>query len=202
MAEETDQTGIQQGTTDPVQSSTDDPRTVPLKALTSERTKRQALEARLAELEKAAAEKSEAEAAERGQYRDLWESRGKPAEEKVSQLTAKIEAFEAARMARLEKRREALGAFADGIPEGMAGDQLEHMLSWAETLKAKASSSSAAPVLPTGQGSQDNAKAPTKISEREAEWMRRTKPSWLNAPEDRQRVLLDRFGPAWAKRSN
>jgi len=198
MADESDSTGSELGITDPNQSNAD-PRTVPLKALTSERSKRQALEARLAELEQAAAERNEKEAAEKGEFRDLWESRGKPAEEKVSELSARLDAFESSRKARQDQRREALGAFAEGIPDGILGDQLDRMLDWAEGLKAKASASSVAPVLPAGTGSQDNAKPATKVSERESEWMRRSKPSWLNAPEDRQRALLDRFGPSWAK---
>ena len=155
-----------------------------------------------AELEQAAKERSEAEATERGEYRELWESRGKPAEEQASALAAKVEAFEAARKARQDSRREALGTFADGIPEGVTGDQLDKMLGWAESLKTKASTASSAPLIPTGSGSQDGAKPATKVSEKESEWMRRTKPSWLNAPEDSQRSLLDRFGPSWARRSD
>lgn len=202
MTDNTEPQGTDPGLAESTQSSDSDPRTVPLKALTSERAKRQALEARLAELEQAAKERSEREATERGEYRELWESRGKPAEDRATELAAKVEAFEAARKARQDSRREALGAFADGIPEGVTGDQLDKMLAWAEALKSKASTASSAPVIPTGSGSQDGAKPATKVSEKEAEWMRRTKPSWLNAPEDRQRSLLDRFGPAWAKRSD
>lgn len=202
MTDDTEPSGTEQGQTEPTLSSDGDPRTVPLKALTSERTKRQALEARLAELEQAAKERNEREAAERGEFRELWETRGKPAEDRATELAAKVEAFEAARKSRQDKRREALGTYADGIPDGIIGDQLDQMLDWAENLKAKASSSSSAPVLPTGSGSQDNAKPALKVSERETEWMRRTKPSWLNAPEDRQRSLLDRFGPKWARRSD
>ena len=202
MTNDAEPSGTETGLAEPNQSNGSDPRTVPLKALTSERSKRQALETRLAELEQAAKERSEAEATERGEYRELWESRGKPAEEQASALAAKVEAFEAARKARQDSRREALGAFADGIPEGVTGDQLDKMLGWAESLKTKASTASSAPLIPTGSGSQDGAKPATKVSEKESEWMRRTKPSWLNAPEDRQRSLLDRFGPSWAKRSD
>lgn len=202
MTDNTEPSGTETGLAEPNQSNDSDPRTVPLKALTSERSKRQALETRLAELEQAAKERSEAEATERGEYRELWESRGKPAEEQASALAAKVEAFEAARKARQDSRREALGTFADGIPEGVTGDQLDKMLGWAESLKTKASTASSAPLIPTGSGSQDGAKPATKVSEKESEWMRRTKPSWLNAPEDRQRSLLDRFGPSWAKRSD
>ena len=202
MEDNTEPAGTETGLAESTQSSDSDPRTVPLKALTSERTKRQALEARLAELEQAAKERAEREATERGEYRELWESRGKPAEDRAAELAAKVEAFEAARQARQDKRRESLGDYASGIPEGIVGDQLDKMLDWAESLRAKASASTGAPVLPTGTGSQDGAKPATKVSEREAEWMRRTKPSWLNAPEDRQRSLLDRFGPSWAKRDS
>ena len=200
MDDTTEPTGTGTGLAESTQS--EDPRTVPLKALTAERAKRQALESRLAELEQAAAERNEREAAERGEFRQLWESRGKPAEDRVAELSAKVELFEQARKTRQDKRREALGSFADGIPDGVNGDQLDSMLDWAESLKAKAASMTNQPVIPTGNGSQDNAKPATKVSERETEWMRRTKPSWLNAPEDRQRILLDRFGPDWARRTN
>lgn len=200
MDDTTEPTGTDTGLAESTQS--EDPRTVPLKALTAERAKRQALESRLAELEQAAAERNEREAAERGEFRKLWESRGKPAEDRVAELSAKVELFEQARKTRQDKRREALGGFADGIPDGVTGDQLDSMLDWAESLKAKAASMTNQPVIPTGNGSQDNAKPATKVSERETEWMRRTKPSWLNAPEDRQRILLDRFGPDWARRTN
>jgi len=202
MTDDTEPTGTDAGLAESTQSSDSDPRTVPLKALTSERAKRQQLEARLAELEQEAKARSEREATERGEFRELWETRGKPAEDRAAELAAKVEAFEAARQARQNQRRESLGEYADGIPEGVLGDQLDRMLDWAEALKAKASAAVGAPVLPTGTGSQDNAKPATKVSEREVEWMRRTKPSWLNAPEDRQRSLLDRFGPQWAKRSS
>ena len=131
MDDTTEPAGTETGLAESTQSS-DDPRTVPLKALTSERAKRQALESRLAELELAAKERAEREATERGEYRELWETRGKPAEDRASELAAKVEAFEAARQARQDKRRESLGDYASGIPDGIVGDQLDKMLDWAE----------------------------------------------------------------------
>lgn len=178
-------------------------RSVPLKALQSERHKRQALEARIAEMEAAAQAKEDAEAAQRGEFRELWETRGKPAEDKARQLQERLEAFEAARSARQQARREALGEYAAGIPEGLDGDALDGLLDWAESIRSKSGSAAPTtkPVVPVGAGSADRAQPDGLVSERELAWIRKTKPSWMNVSESQQRVLLERFGPAWSKQS-
>lgn len=194
--------GTEPGIPIPTQSSeSDDPRTVPLQALTSERKKRQGLETELETLRRDVQQRAEAEATERGEFRALWESRGKPSEERVTELEARLADYETKRQARQEERRLALGDFAQDIPEGITGDSLDGLLSWAEKLQRRtaAAQSGTTPMVPSGTGSQDGAKTATMVSEQEAEWMRATKPSWLNAPEERQRSLLDKFGPSWAR---
>ena len=196
-----EKSGTEPGAPIPTQSSeSDDPRSVPLQALTSERKKRQSLESELEALRKQVQERAEAEATERGEFRNLWETRGKPSEERVSELEAKLADYEAKRQARQEERKLALGEFAADIPEGITGDALDGMLSWAEKLQRKtATSTPASPTIPSGTGSQDGAAPASIVSEKEAAWMRMTKPSWLNAPVERQRSLLDKFGPSWAR---
>ena len=201
---ETDDTGSTGNETGPAESTQQDAvtegKSVPLKALQSERSKRQALEARIAEMEAAAQAREDAEAAERGEFKALWESRGKPAEDKARELQERLEAYEAQRAARQQARREALGDYAAGIPEGVQGDQLDGLLDWAEGLKSKATPTTK-PVVPVGAGSADRAQPDGLVSERELAWIRKTKPSWMNVSESQQRVLLERFGPSWSKNS-
>lgn len=202
---ETDQTGTTGATAGTANSTQQDTveaesKSVPLKALQSERSKRQALEARLAEMETQAKERADKEAAERGEFRELWETRGKPAEDKARNLAERLEAMEAKRAARQQARREALGEFASGIPEGVSGEQLDGLLDWAESLQSKTAIKTK-PVVPVGTGSADSAAPGSEISERELQWIRKTKPSWVNVSESQQRVLLERFGPNWAKKS-
>ena len=202
MDETKDTSGTEPGLTEPNLSS--DPRTVPLAALTSERKKRQSLESELSQLRAEAQERSEREATERGEFRELWETRGKPSEEKVSQLETRLLEYETKRAERQQQQLEALGDFGSDIPEGIKGDALDSLLTWTENLKRRteASSTSSAPIVPSGKGSQDGTKPSSIVSEKEAQWMRLTKPSWLNASEERQRSLLDKFGPSWARNRN
>jgi hypothetical protein len=168
--------------------------------LQSERSKRQALEARIADMETQAKERADKEAAERGEFRELWEIRGKLAEDQARNLAERLEAMEAKRAARQQARRDALGEFASGIPEGVSGEQLDGLLDWAESLQSKTTPTTK-PVVPVGRGSTDSAAPGSEVSERELQWIRKTKPSWMNVSESQQRVLLERFGPNWAKKS-
>lgn len=82
---------------------------VPVEALQAERTKRQALEARLAEIEAAQAERERKEAETRGEYERLY----KDAAEKLSTVTAELgtlrEREQARRAALIERNAARLG---------------------------------------------------------------------------------------------
>ena len=103
-----------------------------LEGMKAERAKRQAAEARIAELEAADAERSRKAAEEAGQFQDLYKQTQSEAEKLRAEVeqyraaeTARIERVEARNTAALEKLPEPFRAL---VPEGLSPDAVSEQI--------------------------------------------------------------------------
>lgn len=123
--------GVTEQTTE--QTTTTEARTVPVEAVQAERKARQAVEARLAEMESQAKAQAEKAAAERGEFQKLYEE----AKPKLERLTA-LEQREQARLervtARNSERIKALSPEAAAAVGAIAGRMdPEDLADWMDT---------------------------------------------------------------------
>lgn len=149
-------------------------RTVPLAELRAERQKRQAAEARAAELEAAKAEA----AAKMGEL-DALREKVTAFTEAEARRTEALAARNAAALAALPE------AIRDLAPEGATADALA---AWID----KAARTDVRPAPAGGRTASADAAG---VSESQLEWLRANHPSYANSSAEIQRKFLAKFGP-------